>query len=51
MDTRFDQLSKVLAEATTRREALRRVGSLVALSALGMLGFDQAAWSSGECGE
>lgn len=43
MSNRFDDLSVALATATTRREALRRVGGLLAGAFVASLGFDSLA--------
>src|SRR5438552_12868613 len=50
MQNQFDELSKALAQQLPRRELLRRVGGLLALSALGSFGLTRTAWASGECG-
>jgi len=49
MEYGFDEFSKALAGATSRREALQRAGGLLAGALLASLGLDREAWAKGEC--
>ncbi len=47
METRFDDLTKALAEGIPRRQALRRLGSLFGAALLGSLAFTRPATAGG----